>query len=153
MSRSTAALSIAHPAIIKTPPNGVIGPRKRNLVTIPEFQPPIDEGREQRDAPSLERGHCKDRAGEQDRAPKNSWPSKLVGGKPIVLGNGQQRNSIEALHRPEGHSQLSVKSGDLRTMYSAAVTQLATLSAVIPGLLFKPCAPKAAAENPMAAER
>jgi len=102
VSRSTVALSIAHPAIIKTPPNGVIGPRKRNLVIIPEFQPPIDKGCEQRDSPSFERGHGKDRAGEQDCAPKNSWPSKLVGGKLIVLGDGQQRNSIEALHQPEG---------------------------------------------------
>ena len=52
-----------------------------------------------------------------------------------------------------GHNQLSANSSDLRTMYLAAATQLATLSGVIPGLLFKVCAPKAAAEIPMAAER
>lgn len=53
----------------------------------------------------------------------------------------------------KGHSQFPVYSDDLRTMYLAAVTQVVILSGVIPGLLFKACAPKAAAEIPMAAEK
>ena len=75
-----------------------------------------------------------------------------MSGKSGVLGNGQQRYPIDSLHRP-GHSEFSVNSVDLRTIYLAALTQLVTLSGVIPGLLFNACAPKAAAEIPTAAER
>ena len=74
-----------------------------------------------------------------------------MSGKSGVLGNGQQRNPVETLHRP-GYSGISVNSG-VRTIYLAALTQLVILSGVIPGLFFNACAPKAAAEIPMAAER
>ena len=86
-------------------------------------------------------------------------PPKIAGPANLWVANllcwEMASNAIPLKHYTSrrGHSQLSVKSSDLRTMYSAAVTQLATLSGVIPGLLFKPCAPKAAAENPMAAEK
>jgi hypothetical protein len=51
----------------------------------------------------------------------------------------------------KSQNQLPIKPDGPRTMKLAAVTQLATLSGVIPGLLFNPCAPKAAAVNPAAA--
>ena len=153
MSRLAVASSITHPATVRIPPNGVIGPRKRNLATAARFQPPSTREASNETHRSLNAVNAKIEPENKIEPPKmagpaNLWVENLLcwemtsNAIPLMLYIGQR-----------GHNQLSVNSGDLRTMYLAAVTQAATLSGVIPGLLFRACAPKAAVVIPMAAER
>jgi len=106
----TVALNVAHPASMKIPPNGVIGPRKRNLgrrwVSVA-----IDGEHQQRNLPLFECGQPKDGTGEQNCAPDDSGSSKLVSGIPVVLGNRKQRDAIEGLRQPEGLQPAFCKLG------------------------------------------
>lgn len=144
---------MAHPATVRIPPNGVIGPRKRNLATAPRFQPPSTRDASNETHRSLNTTNAKIEPENKIEPPKMAGPANLWVENLLCWETTSNAIPLMLYIGRKGHSQRSVNLGDLRTMYLAAVIQEATLSGVIPGLPFKACAPKAAVVIPIAAER
>lgn len=128
------------------------GPRKRNLDHTRGFQP-SSTGEASNDA------HRSLATAIARMGPVNKIvPPRIAGPANLWVENvwcWEMASSAIPLkiYIGRGHSTFSVNSGDPRTIYLAAVTQLVMFSGVIPGLPFNACAPKAAAEIPTAAER